>query len=241
MEQIIYHPVLLRLERVLQSIEGKDKIARLAQYLSRYLAFYYLGQGKRNQIILFTNLRNTISIIRKYIRFFECFQYLNNINDIFRSGNDKIDLIVKHLSVIKNFFYFFYLLFDSMFFLNLLKMLNLKRKDLRTLRHLVNINWFMGIFSNILVNIRRHVINHRKLQSATGIGRSSSEDDQLEVKKYLDRCYAERHSIRRRLLWDALDLAIVASRLNIVKVNEGYLGLAGVLTSVLALQDIYQK
>lgn len=234
-DTLVYHPSLNKLVNYLETTNGREKVLRLLQYLSRFLAV----QRSSTQ---FKALQMQFTVVRKFLRFLKpissfqaaCKNYDNKLN--------KKDLVMYWSNIIKNLANGLYLTFDQ---INLLRMLNVVPKTYFT-ANLVprwsNWFWLYGILSSLVINFKSIQQNQMKIVAILKERRSSAdnEEDKEEDKKYLEQAYRQRYLAVRKLIWDLLDAFIVLNNLNFLNNKDGYIALSGVATSLFGIQDLWK-
>lgn len=227
-DTVVYHPSVSRLIRFLDSTAGREKVLRLLQYLSRFLAF-------QQSSVLAKQLQAQFTVVRKILRFLKP---LNHLQAASKFYDNKLsgDTLVRACNVTKNIAYAAYLSLDQ---INLLRMLRLvpatpftgKKVPLWT-----NWCWFVGLLTGLLMDVRKIQLAQTRIVALA----SEEKSEKYEEDKLLAKTYQERTSAVRRLLWDAIDTFIVLNNLNFLHNEDGYVALAGVATSLLGVQDLWK-
>jgi hypothetical protein len=221
-DTLVYHPTLRKLTKYLDSTAGREKSLRLVQYLVRFLSYYALQKGLPELSRLFKSLQGQAAFIRKALRFLKP---LNHIQDAAKAYDNKLsDSIIRTTVVAKNLAYVGYLSLDSIAWLKLLGLVS--PKTLTKAPKWANWFWFIGLVSGLINDLRKLSITSSKLQS-------------VEEKDDAKPLVAERQKTQKRLLWDLSDFFIVLNNLGFLHYNEGAIGLAGTLTSVFGVQDVW--
>lgn len=224
-DTVVYHPTLKKLIKYLDSTAGREKSLRLVQYLVRFLAFHVAQQGLPDLAKLFKSLQGQATFIRKALRFLKP---LNHLHDAAKAYDNKLsDQIIRATVVLKNLAYVGYLSLDSVAWFKLLGLVG--PKTLPKAPKWANWFWFIGLVAGLVNDFRKISITTSKLQSL-----DSEKDD--EKSKTLE---VEKYKAEKRLVWDACDFFIVLNNLGFLHYNEGAIGLAGTITSVFGVQDIW--
>ncbi|CCF56302.1 hypothetical protein KAFR_0A08680 [Kazachstania africana CBS 2517] len=225
-DTLVYHPTVTKLIKFLETTQGREKILRLLQYLSRFLAV-------QQSSIYYRQLQAQFTLIRKVLRFLKP---LNHLQAASKFYDDTIsqDYLVRLCNIIKNLGYASYLSFDQ---INLLRMLRIvPSTNFTTVKvpRYCNWFWFIALISGLTLDIRKIQISELKLNQK--ISKDSIDKEKDSMKHIL----LEKHSATRRLVWDSLDTFIVANNLGFFSNREDYVALAGVVTSLLGLQDLWK-
>ncbi|CCE78175.1 Piso0_000792 [Millerozyma farinosa CBS 7064] len=218
-DAIVYHPTFSKIIKFLDSTPKREKSFRLVVYLSRFLSYYLQRQGFSSETVrLFKDLKSHITLIRKGMRLFKPMNHLQVAAKTF--DNKLMDPILQNTTVIRNLGYAAYLTFDS---ITWLKMLNvISPKKFVTVPQWASRFWLLGLIAGVINSLRTLKINYAKLE----------EKDSTEVK-------AKIYNAKRKLVWDFLDMFIALNSLNYLHFTEGDVGLAGTITSIMGLKDMW--
>ncbi|KAH3670833.1 hypothetical protein WICMUC_004802 [Wickerhamomyces mucosus] len=228
LDTIAYHPSLTKLIKYLDSTAGREKTLRLIQYLVRFLAFYAKTNGFSIQLIqLFKSIQANATFVRKALRFLKP---LNHFQDAVKAYNDKLsDRILSVSTVIRNAAYFGYLSLDSFAWFKILGLISTKNFPKAT--KYANWFWFIGLAAGLTNDFRKISITRSQISSV-----NESEKDDDEKLKGLQ---LENYKASRKLIWDLLDTFIVLNNLGFLSNDDGQIGLAGTLTSIFGVQDLW--
>ncbi|SCU82668.1 LAMI_0C00386g1_1 [Lachancea mirantina] len=226
LDTVVYHPSVSRVIKLLDSTAGREKVLRLLQYLCRFLGFQY-------SILLAKHLQAQFTTIRKVLRFLKP---LNHLQAASRFYDNKIsgDNIARWCNVFKNVAYAGYLTLDQVNLLRILKLVPVTKTTGERVPRWANWFWFAGLLSGLVLDFRRLYVSQERIK--TLIVESQPSDE----KKLLLQSYEARKASLRRLVWDSLDTFIVLNNLKFLKYPDGSIGLAGVATSLLGLQDLWK-
>lgn len=227
-DTVVYHPSVSRLIRFLDSTAGREKVLRLLQYLSRFLAF-------QQSSVLAKQLQAQFTVVRKILRFLKP---LNHLQAASKFYDNKLsgDALVRACNVIKNIAYAGYLSFDQ---INLLRLLRVVPGTVFTTTKVPlwsNWCWFVGLLTGLVMDLRKIQLAQTRIVALASEHTSEKYDDD----KLLAQSYQERASAARRLLWDGIDFFIVLNNLKFLHNEDGHVALAGVATSLLGLQDLWK-
>lgn len=242
-DTLVYHPTITRLIKFLDTTAGREKALRLLQYLCRFLAVQQSSALAKGLQVQFT-------MVRKILRFLKPLNHLqaaskfydNKLNgdDILRVGN-----------VIKNLAYAGYLTFDQINLLRILKLVPVTQFTGMKVPKLANWFWFVGLISGLVMDVRNIHTSQTKILTIASKASSVSPDGS-DVEKPSDAQFAEetkaayvtackqRYAAIRRLVWDSFDTFIVLNNLGYLSSSEDSIGLAGVVTSLLGLEDLWK-
>lgn len=220
-DSIIYHPTFAKLIRFLDSTPKREKCFRVVVYLSRFLSYYLQRKGYSKELVqLFLNLKARVTLIRKGMRFLKPLNHLETAAKTY--DNKLMDPVLLQTTVIRNLCYAGYLTLDQLAFFKLLSLVSTKRFP--NAATWASRFWFLGLVAGIINSLRTLKIAYAKARTA--------EKDSKEIR---DKIY----SVKRKLVWDSLDMFIALNSLNYLHFSEGDVGMAGTITSLMGLKDLW--
>lgn len=145
--------------------------------------------------------------------------------------NKSLDPVLRYCAVGRQLGYFTYLTFDSLSFLDssgIYKFAAGKKLAAEAYRA-----WFVGIlFSIVGGTYTLYRLNERQ----RGIMKTVAEG-----KVEGERLVKERKTTVTQLISDVCDVAIPASALGYVQLDDGIVGMAGTISSLIGLQGVWKK
>lgn len=236
-DTLVYHPTVTRLIKYLDTTAGREKALRLLQYLCRFLAANQLSA-------LAKGLQTQFTMVRKVLRFLKP---LNHLQAASKFYDNKLagDSIVRIGNVVKNLAYAGYLTFDQINLLRILQILPVTPFTGKQVPKLANWFWFLGLASGLVMDVRNIQVSQAKLLTIASRKAKDGEAENIpdEVSDEVKAAYAtackQRYSAVRRLVWDSFDTFIVLNNLGYLSSSEESIGLAGVVTSLLGLEDLW--
>lgn len=228
-DTIVYHPTITKFISLLNKTAGREKILRLLQYLTRFLAVQYKSGLSRQ-------LQVEFGTVRKLLRFFKP---LNHVQDAARLYDNKIapDQWIRWLSIIKNLGYVGYLSLDQINLLRILKLVKPTPFTAKRVPRLTNWFWFVALIAGLCSDLRNLYTSQRKIAAALVHEEEGPEKSESEK---LNTFYNQRFAAFRRLIWDSIDTFIVLNNLQFLRNDESSVALVGVATSVFGLQDLWK-
>ncbi|CAB4253486.1 similar to Saccharomyces cerevisiae YOL147C PEX11 Peroxisomal membrane protein required for medium-chain fatty acid oxidation and peroxisome proliferation, possibly by inducing membrane curvature [Maudiozyma barnettii] len=228
-DTLVYHPLVTKLVKFLDTTAGREKLLRLLQYLCRFLA---VQQGSA----LSRQLQAQFTIVRKVLRFLKP---LNHIQAASKVYDQKLigDSIVRVLNIIKNLCYAGYLTLDQINLLRMFKLVPMTTFSSKKVPRWTNWFWLFGLVSGLLLDLRNIQISDVKLKEVNDSKEEITDKQRIDLVKATHR---ERFMATRRLLWDSTDMFIVLNNLGYLANREQYVALAGVVTSMLGLSDMWK-
>lgn len=222
-DSIIYHPTFAKTIRFLDTTPKREKVFRLVAYLSRFLSYYLQRQGfPADTVKLFKDLKAHVTFIRKGLRFLKPLNHLQTAAETF--DNKLMDPILQNTTVIRNLCYAGYLSLDSITWFKMMGLIDSKKFP--TVSTHASRFWLVGLIAGVVNSLRTYKINLAKLTSG---------DEKVDT----EAVNAKIFKAKRKLVWDLLDMFIALNTLNYLHFTEGDVGLAGTITSIMGLRDMW--
>lgn len=224
-DALIYHPTYSKILKFLDTTPKKEKCFRLVAYLSRFLSYYLYRTGYSSEVInVFKELKAQVTFLRKGMRFLKPLNHLETASKTF--DNKLMDPILQKTTVIRNLGYVGYLTIDGFIFLKMLGLVDKKRFP--TGSTWASRFWLIGLIAGVINSLRTISINNSKL--------SNTDDEKVDAKEINQKIF----KAKRKLIWDLLDSFIALNSLNYLHFTEGDVGLAGTITSIMGLKDLWK-
>lgn len=246
--ELIYHPVVTKLLKFLDSSASREKLLRLLQYLCRFLTFYTFKRNFNIETIqLIKKIQSSIGISRKPLRFLKNLPHLKNLNKIY--SNELLDSTLKIGDLIKNFGYALYFQFDTLQWLKLLGLLTSKNSGSLYFKidKLAANFWLIGLTGSIITDLRNLKISfdsNKALLNEINSQNNSNNDtlDEKLIEQNNDLILKNNEKInlnKRDLFKNILDSLIALKGSQLIDLNDGVLGFAGIITSIIGIEDIW--
>ncbi|KAK2461818.1 hypothetical protein APHAL10511_006281 [Amanita phalloides] len=233
--QLILHPSVSQALQYGTSTTGRDKAYRAAQYFARFYAWYLLKKGTKDEAQRWAALMTHLGTARKLLRLGKPIEHLQAA---LRSALAPGPLAEQLTTIAKQASYFAFLTFDSVVWANAIKFIKLKQETVQRVRKTSFQFWFAGILFSIMNGIfktTRLVREAKRLEASRAWGdKDLAEEAARETR--LNNLKASRATTRRQLLVDWLDIWIPATGAGLVNVNEGTLGIFGLVTSLVGVK-----
>ncbi|EGW30493.1 uncharacterized protein SPAPADRAFT_63314 [Spathaspora passalidarum NRRL Y-27907] len=221
-DTLVYHPTLTKLAKFLDSTPQREKTLRLFAYLSRFLGYYAYRKGySRDTVEMYNSLKTQLSFIRKALRFFKPVKHVQTAAQAY--DNKLLDPILQLTTVVRNLALAGYLTLDGVVFFKMLGIID--KKKYPTVARTSAKFWLLSLIAGVAHSLRIIYSLNRNTEEKTAV-ESTSLNNKL--------CAA-----KRKLVWDLLDMFIASNLLGILHFTEGDVGLAGVITSVMGLRDMW--
>jgi len=237
--QLILHPVLSQSLKVLSTTLGRDKVYRGIQNFARFYAWYLLSRGLAADAASWNALKSHLGLARKLLRLGKPLEHLQAALRATQTAGEAGEQIT---TVARQLCYFGYLTYDAFVWANAVKFYVLKPATAVKVNKNANRYWLFGIIFSIihsLVKFGRLANEAKKLKSPAwnekDVGLAAGRDQKLQALE------VTRAATRQQFVIDVLDIWIPASGLGLVNINDGLLGIFGIITSVLALQKPWEN
>ena len=240
-DTLIYHPTLSKLIKFWDSTPKREKTFRLLSYLSRFLGYYAYKKGYSKETIeLWSNLKAHFTFIRKAMRFFKPVNHLQLASKAF--DNKLMDPILQFTTIVRNLGYAGYLTIDAIVFFKLLGIID--KKKYPNLGKYASRFWLLGLIAGLINSLRiiYSLNSYENDQKNTQDEKVKETETETETETKADTVAINQklYQAKRKLIWDLLDTFIALNSLDILHFTEGDVGLAGVITSLLGLQDLWK-
>ncbi|BFZ60235.1 hypothetical protein YB2330_001262 [Saitoella coloradoensis] len=236
-QELAHHPLISHFLRYTSTTMGRDKIYRIIQYFARFYAFYLLRQGApKDTIVPWNSLKTNLALGRKLMRVGKNVEHVRAaaqaVEGLGKGGGG--DVVGKALQVGRQVGYAGYLTFDIMQYLHgagFIQHPNIKRIADNAYKC-----WLTGLTFNIIHGLYklRQISSQR---AALTLSPTTAEEEKTDVKK-LDR---ESNAASYQLLQDLLDVTIPGSGLGLLPLDDGVVGVAGVVSSILGAKTQWKK
>ncbi|EPQ28953.1 uncharacterized protein PFL1_03243 [Pseudozyma flocculosa PF-1] len=228
LQQIILHPYLNQLLRFWSTTVGRDKTYRTIQYAARFLAWYEYRKGATKETVArLTTIKSQLGLSRKLMRvgkFLEHFQAALKATTI-------QDPVVSYAAIGRQLGYGFYLILDTLQWLHSSKVYTFSAPTAASISKNAARFWMTGLtFSLLSGSYKTYVLNSRL--AAAKRPRATAEKE-AERKVELAQISTEQAAVRYQMTQDALDWVIPATGADVLALDEGILGLAGCVSSLM--------
>jgi len=160
---------------------------------------------------------------------------LEHLQAALRAAQTTGDLKEQVTTIGRQLGYFGFLAYDALVWANAIRFIMLKPATAKAVNKTSNRFWLVGIMFSITHCIFKNARLTSELKELRFMGEKDIGGDNARQTK-LHSISVIRSATRRQLLIDFLDIWIPAANLEQVNLNDGFLGLFGFLSSILALQ-----
>ncbi|PLB55503.1 putative peroxisomal biogenesis factor [Aspergillus steynii IBT 23096] len=230
-ETLVYHPALAHYLRFVATTVGRDKILRTLQYFSRFYAWYlYRTNRPQASIDPYNAVKKQFGTTRKIMRIGKFVEHLKAAA-IAADNKSPVDPVLRYLAVGRQLGYAGYLTLDSITVIDAIgvrKLAAAKRLQDNAYR-----SWMAGLVCSAIASV--YTI-WRLQEKAKTIDRKEGEGV-VEAKK-LEK---ERSTARTQLISDVCDLAAPVSALGLAQLDDGIVGIAGTISSLIGVVSQWKK
>ncbi|PQE19521.1 peroxisomal biogenesis factor 11 protein [Rutstroemia sp. NJR-2017a WRK4] len=229
-DTLVYHPSVAHYLKFVATTVGRDKLLRTLQYFSRFYAWYLLRtNGTPGEIAPFEAIKKQFGLARKLMRVGKNVEHLKAAAIAADSKN--LDPILKYCAVGRQMGYAGYLTFDAITVLDAVgirKSPSTKRIQKEAYRF-----WLMGLLFSATSSLYS-LYNLR--QQAAKIDKKDGEG--VVTSKRIEK---ERAAINLQLLSDLCDITVPASAIGLANLDDGLVGLAGTVSSLIGVYSQWKK
>lgn len=233
--QVILHPYVSQSLKFGSFNVGRDKLYRTVQYFSRFLAWFLLSRGNKVGAARWTALKTHLGIGRKLMRLGKPVEHLQAA---LRTASSAGEVSEQVTSIGRQLAYFGYLTYDAAVWANTAKFIALKPSTAEKVTKTSNRFWLAGILFSIthgLLKAGRLAHDAKKLRNSGTWGEKDLSDEAQREAKQL-ALESLRTDTRYQFIIDLFDIWIPASNLGLVNVNDGIVGFAGFISSIMGLR-----
>jgi len=233
---VIYHPVVAHYLKYVATTVGRDKVLRTVQYFSRFYAWYlYRTNNPASSIAPWAATKVQLGLARKIMRIGKFVEHIRAAAELY-DASQKIsanggDNILQYLQITRQLGYAGYLTLDTLTVLDAAGIRKSPRaKEWQKQAYKA---WFVGllasavagVYSNYKLSIRAKDVNEKDPDAKV-------ESKQIEKQRKLTNI---------QLLSDLCDLTVPSTAIGYATFDDGIVGLAGTVSSLLGVYSVWQK
>jgi len=229
-DAVIYHPTVAHYLKYVATTVGRDKVLRALQYFSRFYAWYlYRTNNPQSAIAPFEAMKKSFGLARKIMRLGK---FVEHFKAAAQAADAKgMDPLLRYCAVGRQLGYAGYLTLDNISAIDaagIRKLESIKRIQREAYKF-----WMTGLIFNTVAGL---YTLFQLRQRATTIDKKEGEGA-VESKK-LEK---EWNATSIQLLSDVCDLTVPTSALGFTNFDDGFVGLAGTLSSLLGVYSVWKK
>lgn len=229
-DALIYHPTVTHYLKFVAVTAGRDKVLRTLQYFSRFYAWYlYRTNNPASAIAPFEAMKKSFGLARKVMR-------LGKFVEHFKAAAVALDAkgmdpVLRYAAVGRQLGYAGYLTLDNISALDVTgikKLSNVKQISRQAYKFWMTgllFNAFAGFYKLYQLKQRSQTVNKKE-------GEGAVEGKQLEK---------EWNATSLQLFSDCCDLVMPTASLGLLDLDEGIVGLAGTVSSLLGVYSVWKK
>ncbi|KAL9127549.1 MAG: hypothetical protein Q9217_003591 [Psora testacea] len=227
---VIYHPTVEHYLRYVSTTIGRDKLLRTLQFFSRFYAWYlYRTNHPARLIAPYEAIKKQFALTRKALRIGKNVEHFKAA--AVAADTKGMDAVLRYCAIGRQLGYAIYLSLDAVTYLDasgirpLASVKNLQREAYRA--------WFAGLTFNTVAGL---YTLWQLRQREQGIDKKDGEGV-VESKKIVK----ERNTTNLQLISDLCDLTIPSTALGYANLDDGIVGLAGTVSSLIGVWTTWKK
>ncbi|KAL8801666.1 MAG: hypothetical protein Q9182_004303 [Xanthomendoza sp. 2 TL-2023] len=230
-DALIYHPTVSHYLRFVATTVGRDKLLRTLQYFSRFYAWYLFRTNTPPRLIApFEAIKKQFALTRKTLRLGKNVEHFKAAASAMDDTKAK-DEFLRYCAIGRQLGYAMYLTLDMATYVDtagIWKLESAKRLQKEAYRA-----WFVGLLFNAIAGA----------YTLWGLRQSEAEIDKADGEGVVEskRLRRERAAANVQLISDLCDLTIPSSALGYVNLDDGIVGLAGTVSSLIGVWGTWNK
>jgi len=237
--QVVFHPAISESLKFGATTLGRDKTYRAVQYFARFFSWYLTSKGEKLEAARWSALKVHLGTARKLMRLGKPMEHLQAALRATLTSGPVIEQIT---TIARQIGYFGYLSYDVFAWAHTIKFITLSPETAKKVSKQSFRFWFAGIvFSlvNGVLKASRLATEAKQLRASKPWGEKDLADEATRETK-LNAVEAARKSTRQQFIIDLLDVWIPATGADILDINEGTLGICGLISSLLGAKAQWQ-
>lgn len=230
-DALVYHPAVAHYLRFVATTVGRDKVLRTLQYFARFFAWYlYRTNRPQSSIAPFEAIKKQFGLTRKILRVGKFVEHLKAAAVAF-DNKGPVDPVLRYLTVGRQLGYAGYLFIDTVTVVDAIgvkKLATAKKLQATAYRA-----WLAGLVCSAVAS----VYTLWRLQEKEKTVDRKEGEGVVEAKKI----EKERATTRTQLVSDLCDITIPISSLGLANLDDGLVGIAGTISSLIGLHSAWKK
>ncbi|KZL64717.1 peroxisomal biogenesis factor 11 [Colletotrichum incanum] len=229
-DALIYHPSVAHYNKFVATTVGRDKVLRTLQYFARFYAWYlFRTNGSKAEIAPWEAIKKQFGLTRKIMRVGKNIEHFKAAAAA--SDAKTTDPVLRYAAVGRQLGYAGYLTFDAATVLDtagIKKWEGAKKLQKEAFRF-----WAIGlIFSVVAQTYTLYRLQQREAKVDKKEGEGVVEAKRIAI---------ERAASRLQLISDLCDLTVPTSALAWLNFDDGIVGLAGTVSSLIGVYTQWKK
>lgn len=229
-DAVVYHPTVAHYLRFVATTVGRDKLLRTLQYFSRFYAWYLFRTNNPARLIApYEAIKKQFGLTRKALRLGKNVEHFKAA--AVAADSKSMDPVLKYCAVGRQLGYAMYLSLDAVTYLDaagIRPLASAKRLQQEAYRA-----WFAGLACNAVAGLYTLWQLRQREQS---IDKNEGEGV-VESKKIMK----ERNTTNLQLISDLCDLTVPGAALGYANLDDGIVGLAGTVSSLMGVWSTWKK
>ncbi|GAB7349282.1 hypothetical protein MBLNU459_g8428t1 [Dothideomycetes sp. NU459] len=227
-DALIYHPAVTHYNKYVATTVGRDKVLRLVQYFSRFLSWYLLRTNATQATVnQFSKLKANLGLVRKAMRLGKFVEHFRAAAAAYDAK--ALDPVVRACTAGRQLGYAAYMSLDTLTYLDAAGVR--PSQAAKRLQREAYKGWLVGLSFSVVNGL---YALYRSQQAVQGSG---DAEKAVEAK----RVQRERSAVQVQLISDLCDLTVPLSALGFVALDDGIVGLAGSLSSLIGITTQWSK
>ncbi|XDG05846.1 hypothetical protein ABKA04_005461 [Annulohypoxylon sp. FPYF3050] len=231
-DAVVYHPTVAHYLKFVATTVGRDKLLRTLQYFSRFYAWYvFRTNGTKAEVAPYEAIKKQFGLARKLLRVGKNVEHFKAAAQAADNKAAVSDAVLRYATVGRQLGYAGYLTFDAATVLDSLgvrKWEGAKRAQREAYRF-----WAMGLACSVVAQM---YTLYRLREREAKVDKKEGEGV-VESK----RIVMERAASQLQLLSDLCDLTVPTAALGWVGFDDGFVGLAGTVSSLIGVYTQWKK
>ncbi|KAF2139359.1 uncharacterized protein K452DRAFT_75757 [Aplosporella prunicola CBS 121167] len=229
-DALIYHPTVSHYLKYIATTIGRDKFLRMLQYFSRFYAWYlFRTNHPAAEIAPYDAVKKSFGTARKLMRLGKWVEHLKAAS--VAADAKGMDAVLKYCAVGRQLGYAAYMFFDNLTVPDAIgarKSVSIKKLQQQAYRA-----WLTGLLFNTIAGLYT-------LYALRGRAAAIDEKDAEGIveKKKIQR---DGNQAKIQLISDLCDITVPGSGLGYLNLDDGVVGLAGTLSSLLGMYSAWKK
>ncbi|KAF9474478.1 peroxisomal biogenesis factor 11 [Pholiota conissans] len=234
--QIILHPAVSQSLKFGGTTVGRDKTYRAVQYFARYYSWHLANKGDKTEAVRWSALKAHLGTARKLLRLGKPLEHLQAALRATLSAGPIQEIIT---TVARQIGYFGYLTYDSIVWANNIKFVTLAPETAKKVAKRAFQFWFAGIVFSLIHGVlkaTRLAKETKYLQESKVWGEKDLAEEAARETR-LNAVQVARKNNHQQLVIDLLDVWIPATGAGLLAINEGTLGILGLISSLIGAKS----
>ncbi|KAK7738552.1 Peroxisomal membrane protein PMP27 [Cytospora paraplurivora] len=231
-DALIYHPSVAHYLRFVATTIGREKVLRTLQYFARFYAWYlYRTNGSPKEIAPWEAVKKQFGLFRKVLRVGKNVEHFKAAAVAADAKAGTVDPFLKYTAVGRQLGYAGYLTLDTA---TVLDALGIRKSDsAKKYQKEAFRLWAVGLVCSVLAQVYTlYQLKQREARVDKKEGEGVVESKRIAI---------ERSASQLQLISDLCDLTVPYSALGWGTLDDGIVGLAGTVSSLIGLASQWKK